>query len=1093
MSNVKLAIRVRPFTEKEIKSEKESVPVVSVIDENTVSITNIKVSASGAGDSRERVRRFYADYTLDSACATTHPNYATQEKVFDTVGRQVLSRISQGQSACVLAYGQSATGKTHTMMGTATQPGLIPRICMALAETRPFDITVSFLEIYNERVHDLLAGEVLPVNSLPRRKGNTRKDLRVREHPTKGPYVQNLRQVAVHDVESLLTVVTEGARRRRTAATRRNTSSSRSHALLELVTPYCKLHLADLAGSEKSGWEGCGGRQKEGANINKSLVALSNVISALVSGGSGRGRFVPYRDSALTWLLKDCFTGGGSIFIIATVSPGAACYGESVSTLRWTTSARCLPIDRKLATPHILSKAVIQAQFDQLLADLANHFIIYKPDTGQLIYDDKHWELHLNKRRSVCKQEANIGNIMNFGYPQTDARNSESTPSSIASGSSDIINNMDNNAEISNEINKEIDKLFGPTLERTKSGSDIEVAAPLEHRKKQFRSQEALSNEKVLQPNQSDRLSDVDVDETNNEEHKNKEDKVPQVSILYDNQRAEIIASVTERLYSKLKKNETPNSMDPVNDKKPQNEPKAVPLNELKICSNARQRLMEISKKALKNKRRIGIPAHTQTRRFVVRVKDQGIDIQTDLQPYVSYVNQACILHQDACTETTPMTPRLKEKAVGPKYSNLNFCDRTTITENTQVIHRSLSVMTDILTTSDQCTQTPIRPHPPPPRRTTKRTSFYSKYLRKIQNTKSSMDGHNSSPIININISPVFQSDAESLSSPEINENTTEVDSEKHSKTTTPDLLTNHNNILTQMEEIEINDRDDQVIQPADEPGVENNYNIKQEAIGLDFSDEEELPLPRVAVDSSRKVGQKDYIDLILGRNDDLYPYNIKLSPTKQRDETKRVIRFKNDDVSPAKCSTEKWHTNLRKKTKSKIDKKENEYSNDSNSGSELSEMSENNSFIWNNTNTSDKGSLTVKYLDDHSEYETKQFITCLGLNNKDYSLCEKHSPLENPCWLDKSNGNEFNINKHKQYKKDNNCGRDNSFDNVEKHIEKACSSLEFSVNKYNDYLVEYKDKNNSYRSESYKPTPTKYLQHLIKLRKAAVEADRLN
>ncbi|GBP91575.1 Kinesin-like protein unc-104 [Eumeta japonica] len=203
------------------------------------------------------------------------------------------------------------------------------KLTSAPNETRPQD----FLEIYNERVHDLLVGgseEGRDCSSLPRRRGNARKDLRVREHPTRGPYVQNLRRVVVRDCESLLNLVREGARRRRTAATRRNPVSSRSHALLELVTPQATLHLADLAGStggkhdfpihdegeedntervgmscfppvmsthfsftqmecsrypegnEKASWEGCGGgRQKEGANINKSLVALSNVISAL--------------------------------------------------------------------------------------------------------------------------------------------------------------------------------------------------------------------------------------------------------------------------------------------------------------------------------------------------------------------------------------------------------------------------------------------------------------------------------------------------------------------------------------------------------------------------------------------------------------------------------------------------------------------------------------------------------------------------------------------------------------------------------------------------------------------------------------------
>ncbi|KAI5633026.1 kinesin motor domain-containing protein [Phthorimaea operculella] len=247
MSSVKLAIRLRPFTERELKSEKDRIPVVNIVDDHTVTITNVKVNVSGAGDSRERVRRYSADYTFDSACHISSPAYASQEKVFESIGREVVASVMKGSSACVLAYGQSATGKTHTMMGTEDQPGLIPRLCRALAEDS-LDITVSFLEIYNERVHDLLAGEPLPCHSLPRRRGNARKDLRVREHPERGPYVQNLRRVAVTDLETLLSLVEEGARRRQTAATRRNSTSSRSHALLELSTAKSTLHLADLAG-----------------------------------------------------------------------------------------------------------------------------------------------------------------------------------------------------------------------------------------------------------------------------------------------------------------------------------------------------------------------------------------------------------------------------------------------------------------------------------------------------------------------------------------------------------------------------------------------------------------------------------------------------------------------------------------------------------------------------------------------------------------------------------------------------------------------------------------------------------------------------
>ncbi|XP_045533540.1 kinesin-like protein KIF16B [Pieris brassicae] len=272
-------INIKAF--RELKSEKNHTTVVSILDEKTVTITNIKVSLSGAGDSRERLRRYQADYVFDSISSAS-PSYASQERVFQTIGQPVLDNISRGISACVLAYGQSATGKTYTMMGTEANPGLIPRLCLAFADTGPLELTVSFFEIYNERVHDLLASDVLPCNSLPRRTGNTRKDLRVREHPTKGPYVQNLRRVSVHDVESLLSIVSEGKRQRRSAATKRNCNSSRSHALLEISTPHATLRLVDLAGSEKAGQEGNGGcRQKEGSNINKSLVALSNVISAL--------------------------------------------------------------------------------------------------------------------------------------------------------------------------------------------------------------------------------------------------------------------------------------------------------------------------------------------------------------------------------------------------------------------------------------------------------------------------------------------------------------------------------------------------------------------------------------------------------------------------------------------------------------------------------------------------------------------------------------------------------------------------------------------------------------------------------------------
>ncbi|XP_032521412.2 kinesin-like protein K39 [Danaus plexippus] len=1075
MSNVQLAIRIRPFTDKELKSEKDRVQVVSVIDETSVAITNIKVSLSGAGDSRERVRRYFADFTFDSACASSHPNYATQEKVFDRVGSEVLSTIAKGRSACVLTYGQSATGKTHTMMGSPEEPGLIPLICRALARHNPLDITVSYLEIYNERVHDLLATEVLPLNSLPRRKGNARKDLRVRENPSKGTYVQNLRRVPVHDLEALLSVVSEGARRRRTAATKRNSSSSRSHALLELSTASATLHLADLAGSEKSGWEGCGGRQKEGSNINKSLVALSNVISALVSGGSGRGRFVPFRDSALTWLLKECFTGGGKTYIIATVSPSAACYGESASTLRWASQARQLPA-RPNVTKTAVTKSEIQAQYNQLIAQLENHFIQYKPDLALLQYDDKHWKLQLNKAQNldVSYPEANIGNIMNVGYSKSDSRNHESTQSSITSGGSDI--NMERNMEVRNEISKEIDELFGPALERTKSGSDIEVAVPLRHKKRQFRSQEVLQDEKLSQRLKEHRLSDAGVNNEIVTDEKNYDSTKTHVPILYDNQRAEIIASVTERLYSKLRKNEDVSKSEYTPDKK-QHETKVQALGELKICSNARQRLMEISKKALRNKRKIGIPAHTQTRKSVIRVKDQGIDVQTDLQTYViGTQNLTYLFRQDVSTETITMTPRVKDIAIGSQHGTLYCKDGSTATEHRKITLKSSSVMTDNVSTFDRSTQTHIQP---PPRRR-RRLSAYSKYIKKIESIKPSTDEHYASPVININISPILQEDSESQSSDEISDNPSRVneENERRSAVTTPDLLSNHNSHI-KLECDKVCDKNNtKNICDCDYSNTASN--ISSGSINFDDSDTEDLILPRVTVDASRKIGQKDYEQLILGYNDDVYPYNIKLSPTRQRDESKRVIRFKDIDVTPAECCSDEWQRKVNTVTNVSDEGSVDNDLDNNYCESIKSNKIETDSFVWNKC-----GSDTT----DTTPCSERKSVKSKSMRAKMYDEFDDFTRATCFCAGASNNDDDYN-NSYKNARKSS-LKSSKTFDVFERKIKSACNSLENSVNKYDDYLMNFRERSKQkYKDAVQRRTPTEYLQHLIRLRREAVSSD---
>nr|XP_033324140.1 kinesin-like protein KIF15 isoform X1 [Megalopta genalis] len=367
MANIKVAVRVRPISARELNRTGSDVVVRT--DSNGISLTNLKVSSSKAGDSRERTRTYSFDYCFDSSDPEAE-HFADQERIYETLGQTVLEAVFLGYNSCLVAYGQSASGKTYTMMGTKDDPGLTPRLCEGLfsriedekRNEKNWCVLVSYLEIYNERVRDLL------------KPSSSASGLRVREHPRLGPYVQGLTHHVVRTLGSLMSYVEEGTKARKTASTQQNPSSSRSHALLTIslipessvavgassasasssarrpdgsLSPPrggSKLRLVDLAGSESAAT--CSGihRLKEGANINKSLVALGNVISALAergSTGSGPGRrFIPYRDSALTWLLKDALGGNATTIMLATISPASGSYNETAHTLRFAQRAQ---------------------------------------------------------------------------------------------------------------------------------------------------------------------------------------------------------------------------------------------------------------------------------------------------------------------------------------------------------------------------------------------------------------------------------------------------------------------------------------------------------------------------------------------------------------------------------------------------------------------------------------------------------------------------------------------------------------------------------------------------------------------------------
>jgi kinesin family protein 1 len=285
------------------------------------------------------------------------PDYAGQENLHDDLGKPLLDNAFQGYNNCIFAYGQTGSGKSYSMMGYGKEHGIIPKICQDMFErigqlqqdkhTR-CTVEVSYLEIYNERVRDLLN---------PATKGN----LKVREHPSTGPYVEDLAKLVVGSFQEIENLMDEGNKARTVAATNMNETSSRSHAVFTLILTQksfdtdtkmemekqAKISLVDLAGSERATSTGAtGARLKEGAEINRSLSTLGRVIAALADLSTGKkkkggaGGTVPYRDSVLTWLLKDSLGGNSMTAMIAAISPADINYDETLSTLRYADSAK---------------------------------------------------------------------------------------------------------------------------------------------------------------------------------------------------------------------------------------------------------------------------------------------------------------------------------------------------------------------------------------------------------------------------------------------------------------------------------------------------------------------------------------------------------------------------------------------------------------------------------------------------------------------------------------------------------------------------------------------------------------------------------
>ncbi|XP_029938697.1 kinesin-like protein KIF1A isoform X12 [Salarias fasciatus] len=350
-ASVKVAVRVRPFNSREIGKESKCIIQMSG---NTTTIINPKQAKDN--------KSFNFDYSYWSHTSPEDVNYASQMRVYKDIGEEMLLHAFEGYNVCIFAYGQTGAGKSYTMMGkqdVKDQEGIIPLLCEDLFtkindntdNSMSYSVEVSYMEIYCERVRDLLN---------PKNKGN----LRVREHPLMGPYVEDLSKLAVTSYNDIQDLMDSGNKARTVAATNMNETSSRSHAVFNIIftqkrhdaetdntsEKVSKISLVDLAGSERADSTGAKGtRLKEGANINKSLTTLGKVISALAEVDSGPNKnkkkkkvesFIPYRDSVLTWLLRENLGGNSRTAMVAALSPADINYDETLSTLRYADRAK---------------------------------------------------------------------------------------------------------------------------------------------------------------------------------------------------------------------------------------------------------------------------------------------------------------------------------------------------------------------------------------------------------------------------------------------------------------------------------------------------------------------------------------------------------------------------------------------------------------------------------------------------------------------------------------------------------------------------------------------------------------------------------
>ncbi|PIA57039.1 hypothetical protein AQUCO_00600041v1 [Aquilegia coerulea] len=439
MEKICVAIRVRPPTSStQINNQDNFNGTYWKVEDNRISLhKSLGTPISGVS--------YAFDHVFDQEC--------TNSRVYEHLTKDIIRAAVDGFNGTAFAYGQTSSGKTFTMNGSDNDPGIVPLAVkdvfhnIMMMTDREFLIRVSYLEIYNEEIKDLLAPDD--------------QKLQIHESLERGIFVAGLREEIVNSAEQVLDLLQSGEVNRHFGETNMNARSSRSHTIFRMVieskgkdksstADYSSvdairvsvLNLVDLAGSERIVKTGAGGvRLKEGKYINKSLLVLGNVINKLSDGGKQRGH-IPYRDSKLTRILQPALGGNAKTSIICTIAPEEVHIEETRGTLQFASRAKritnCAQVNEILTDAALLKRQKLEIEelrnklqgsrsevLEQEILKLRNDMLKYEQDRERLALElEEERKSHKEREQWIRDQQMKIDNLSNLVTSSDHEKNS---------------------------------------------------------------------------------------------------------------------------------------------------------------------------------------------------------------------------------------------------------------------------------------------------------------------------------------------------------------------------------------------------------------------------------------------------------------------------------------------------------------------------------------------------------------------------------------------------------------------------------------------------------------------------------------------